>query len=160
MKQDRWKETIIIDIISLSFKRSQMPTLKQLLYLKGEKTITNKRKDRQRLLRSPYNYWSMHRLYQSNLWIFTALMDTIIPFPIINALCFQKEIAEVLGKVMCNSRPSIVKNPQNPQYFKFPNVTTKSPSEVIYFDSFCWGILLMGTYTLSPFILKKALLYS
>lgn len=119
-----------------------MPTLKQLLYLKGEKTITNNRKDRQRLLRSPYNYWSMHRLYQSNLWIFTALMDTIIPFPIINALYFQKEIAEVLGKVMCNSRPSIVKIPQTHSILSFQmspqKVLLKSFILTPFVGAYCW----------------------
>lgn len=138
-----------------------MPTLNSSCIWRGKKTITNKRKDRQRLLRSPYNYWSMHRLYQSNLWIFTALMDTIIPFPIINALYFQMEIVEVLESHVYRADLHC-ENPQNPQYFKFPNVTTKSPS-VIYFDSFCWGILLMQAHIHCPlFYLKESIkiLYS
>lgn len=48
---------------------------------------------------------------------------------------FQMEIAEVLGKVMYNSRPSIVKTNKNPkqphEYFKDQYVITESPSEII-----------------------------
>lgn len=77
------------DWYNFTLKGSQMPTLKQLLYFKGEKQPQTKEKT-DRLLRSPYNYWSMHGLYQSNLSIFTALMDTIIPFPIIKCIVFPK----------------------------------------------------------------------
>lgn len=89
-------------------------------------------------------------------------MDTIIPFPIINALYFQKEIAEILGKVMCMSRPSIVKKHKTKKthsILSFQMSSQKALLKKFYFDPFCWGILLMGTYTLSPFILKRALRY-